>query len=68
MDLVKDVGGRPQKSLSKQQVQEVKTLAGALSKQQLAAYFDMCEYTFNAICKRQPEVLRHTGKARLRRS
>ena len=27
MELVKDVGGRPQKSLSEQQVQEVKTLA-----------------------------------------
>ena len=26
MELVKDVGGRPQKSLSEQQVQEVKTL------------------------------------------
>ena len=30
MELVKDVGGRPQKSLSEQQVQEVKTLAAAL--------------------------------------
>ena len=56
MELVKDVGGRPQKSLSEQQVQEVKTLAGVLSKQQLAAYFGMCENTLNEICKRQPEV------------
>ena len=51
MELVKDVGGRPQKSLSEQQVQEVKTLAGVLSKQQLAAYFGMCENTLNEICK-----------------
>ena len=33
------------------QVQEVKTLAGVLSKQQLAAYFGMCENTLNEICK-----------------
>lgn len=51
MELVKDVGGRPQKSLSEQQVQEVKTLAGVLSKQQLAAYFGKCENTLNEICK-----------------
>jgi hypothetical protein len=56
MELAKNVGGRPQKSLSEQQVQEVKTLAGVLSKQQLAAYFGMCENTLNEICKRQPEV------------
>ena len=58
MELVKDVGGRPQKSLSEQQVQEVKTLAGVLSKQQLAAYFGMCENTLNEICKRQRSSLR----------
>ena len=51
MELVKDIGNPPEKSQSKQQVQEVKTLAAVLSKQQLAAYFGMCENTLNEICK-----------------
>lgn len=45
------VDGRPKKSLSEQQVQEVKKLAGALPKQRLAAYLGMCENTLNEICK-----------------
>lgn len=65
MQLIKGVGGRPQKRLTEEQVQEVRTLGGVLSKQQLAAYFGMCENTFNEICKRQPEVFEayRQGKA-----
>ena len=52
----KNVGGRPQKRLSKEQVQEIRTLAAILSKEQIAAYFGMTEKTLSAIFERQPEV------------
>ena len=50
-ELVKDIGGCPQKSLREQQVQEAKTLAVVLSWQQLAAV-GMCESTIDEIRKR----------------
>ena len=42
MQPIKDLGGRPQKSLTKDKVQGVTTLGGVLAKQQLAACFAMC--------------------------
>ena len=45
MELVKDVGGRPQKSPGEQQVKGLKPLDGVLAQQQLAAYFGACEST-----------------------
>lgn len=38
MELVKDVGGRPQKSLSEQQIGEVKVLVSVSAKEQTASY------------------------------
>ena len=62
----KNVGGRPQKRLSKEQVQEIRTLAAILSKEQIAAYFGMTEKTLSAISERQPEVFTayRRGKAK----
>lgn len=56
MSITKNIGGRPKIILSLKQVQEVETLAGVLSKQQLAAYFGISENTLTEVAKRQPEV------------
>ena len=52
----KNVGGRPQKRLKAEQVQEIRTLAAILSKDQIASYFGMTEKTLSAVSERQPEV------------
>jgi len=57
---------RPRKTLTKEQAQEVETLAAVLNQEQIAAYFGMDAETFVAIRKRQPEVFRSykRGKAK----
>ena len=55
MELI-NTGGRPQKTLDKNQLMELELLAGTLSKAQVAEYFGMTEKTLRAIEERQPEV------------
>ena len=49
--------GRPQITLSPEQVVEVETLAALLSQEQIADYFGIGISTFKAICQRDEEVL-----------
>jgi hypothetical protein len=62
----KNKGGRPQKRLTKAQVEEVETLSAVLSVEQIGAYFGLGKTTFYEIMKRQPEVFERyqRGKAR----
>jgi hypothetical protein len=49
--------GRPQVTLSPEQVVEVETLAALLSQEQIADYFGIGRTTFRSICERDEEVL-----------
>ena len=64
MELIENVGGRPVKTLTIEQVGEVSTLAAVLTKSQLADYFGMSENTFRAVEERQPEVFEAYKKGR----
>ena len=64
MELIENVGGRPVKTLTNEQVGEVSTLAAVLTKSQLADYFGMSENTFRAVEERQPEVFEAYKKGR----
>lgn len=66
MELIENVGGRPAKVLTDDEIREVSTLASVLTKGQLADYFGMSENTFRAIEERQPEVFEayKKGKAK----
>jgi len=57
---------RPRKTLTKEQISEVQTLASVLSQEQIADYFGIQMKTFRAICERQPEVFTQykRGKAK----
>ena len=65
MELVQK-GGRPVKTLTPDQIEEVHELAAVLNKSQLAEYFGMTEKTFRAVEERQPEVFTayRQGKAK----
>lgn len=52
----KNVGGRPRKKLTQEQLCQVEALAAFLSKEQIADYFGICKNTFLEIEKRQPEL------------
>lgn len=51
-----DGGGRPMKTLSPEQTEEVEKLASMLNKKQIAEYYGMTEKTFRAVEERQKEV------------
>lgn len=53
----KNKGGQPPKVLTDEQVAEVEELSSYLTTGQIADYFGISRPTFNAIQKRQPEVL-----------
>ena len=63
MELVQK-GGRPVKTLTPDQIEEVHELAAVLNKSQLAEYFGMTEKTFRAVEERQPEVFTAYRKAK----
>ncbi len=51
-----DGGGRPMKTISPEQTEEVEKLASMLNKKQIAEYYGMTEKTFRAVEERQKEV------------
>ena len=59
-------GGKPQKTLTPEQVLEVGTLSAFLSQEQIADYFGIARNTFIAICERQPEVFEQYKKGKAR--
>jgi hypothetical protein len=59
-------GGKPQKTLTPEQVIEVGTLSAFLSQEQIADYFGIARNTFTAICERQPEVFEQYKKGKAR--
>ena len=58
--------GRPQITVTLDQIREVETLAALLNQDQIADYFGIARNTFRAICDRDPEVLARykRGKAK----
>lgn len=63
----KNKGGRPQKSLSDDQLIEVEKLAAYLTVEQIADFFSIGKTTFYRIAERQPEVMERykKGKSKL---
>lgn len=63
---MKNKGGRPKKTLTAEQLNEVEILARVLSIEHIADYFCMSKTTFYEIGKRQPEVFERykSGKAK----
>ncbi len=55
---------RPRKRLTKEQAQEVETLAAILTQQQIADYFGINRDTFIEIMKRDTRVSRHYKKGK----
>ena len=57
---------RPRLELTDEQTQELEVLASVLNQEQIAAYFDISQDTFQRILKRNPLVLRSykRGKAK----
>ena len=60
----KNKGGQPPKVLTNEQVAEVEELSSYLTTGQIADYFGICRNTFDAIRKRQPEVLERYKKGK----
>lgn len=58
--------GRPVKTLTSDQIEQVEKLAAYLSQEQIADYFGIARNTFAAICEREPTVFEHykRGKAK----
>lgn len=63
----KNKGGRPQKTLSDDQLIEVEKLAAYLTVEQIADFFSIGKTTFYRIAERQPEVMERykKGKSKL---
>lgn len=55
---------RPQITLDDKQIAQVEALASVLTLEQIADYFGVARNTFDAICKRQPEVFEHYKKGK----
>ena len=51
-----DLGGRPPVELTREQKDEIKTLASVLNSEQIADYFGISRTTFYEIMKRDEEV------------
>lgn len=58
--------GRPERTLTPDQVGEVETLAAVLSTGQMADYFGVGRTTFYAIMQREPEVAERYKRGRAR--
>lgn len=66
MAIVKNKGGRPRKTLTTDQINEVEILARVLSIEHIADYLGISKNTFYGIMKNQPEVYERykSGKAK----
>ncbi len=64
MSKTKNLGGRPAKTLTSEQVEQVEALASVLSFEQMADYLGMAKNTLYAIAERQPEVVERYKKGK----
>lgn len=60
----KNLGGRPKKTITEQDLNKVEALGAVLSIEQIADYFEMSKTTFYAIMERQPEVFERYKKGK----
>jgi hypothetical protein len=62
----KNLGGRPLKVLTEDQIREVETLAAVLSADQIADYFGIGRTTFYRIMQDEPDVSERYARGRAR--